>query len=462
MLTSRLPSETGVYDNASELAAGQPTIAHLLRASGYRTALAGKMHFIGPDQLHGFEQRLTTDVYPSDFEWTPDWTLAPGERLAWYHNMASLRQTRVTEAAMQTDYDDEVGFEAARHLRDTARLGNGRPFFLTVSFTVPARPLGGEARALGSLRGCGHRPPHGGRDSARPGRPPQHPPEGHVPGRRGSADTGAGGHRQARIPRRGQRARPARRRVAGVLDRTGLATDTIVLFTADHGEMLGERGLWYKMSFFDGSARVPLMAAGPGIRPGRIEAPVSHLDLAPTIAALAGVEPAEAEFSGVSLEAALTRGEEPPGEAAAEYLAEGVTAPALMLRRGRFKYIRCGDDPEQLFDLAKDPLELHNLASEGTPPAALTELRDAADRRWDATAIEQQVRASQRRRQACAARACHRRVHPMGPPAAARSIARVRARRGIGAPATGAATPARGAARIGRRREWRARDRERR
>jgi choline-sulfatase len=184
----------------------------------------------------------------------------------------------------------------------------------------------------------------------------------------------------------------------GVLDRTGLAMDTIVLFTADHGEMLGERGLWYKMSFFDGSARVPLMAAGPGIRPGRIETPVSHLDLAPTIAALAGIEPAGAEFSGVSLAAALTGGDEPHGDAAAEYLAEGVTAPALMIRRGRFKYIRCGDDPEQLFDLVKDPLELHNLASEGTPPAALTELRDAADRRWDATAIEQQVRASQRRR----------------------------------------------------------------
>jgi len=153
------------------------------------------------------------------------------------------------------------------------------------------------------------------------------------------------------------------------------------------------------MSYFDGSAGVPLIALGPGIRTGTIEAPVSHLDLAPTIAALAGVEPAGSEFSGVSLEPALTRGEQPPGEAAAEYLAEGVTAPALMLRRGDFKYIRCGADPAQLYDLVNDPLELHNLASVDTPPADLQELRKAADRRWDAAAIEQQVLASQRRRQ---------------------------------------------------------------
>jgi choline-sulfatase len=399
MLTSRLPSQTGVYDNASELPADHPTIAHLLRAAGYGTALAGKMHFIGPDQLHGFERRLTTDVYPSDFEWTPDWTLAPGERLAWYHNMESLRQTRVTDAAMQTDYDDEVGFEAARHLRDTARLGNDRPFFLTVSFTGPHDPWEVRQRHWDLYEGV---------DIGRPAVDviPRDQADPHSIRLRDmyQADEGPLTPEQASCARRGYLAAVSEldQRVGElleVLDRTGLAGDTIVLFTSDHGEMLGERGLWYKMSFFDGSARVPLIASGPGIRTGTIEAPVSHLDLAPTIAALAGVETAGAEFSGVSLESALTRGEQPPGEAAAEYLAEGVTAPALMLRRGDFKYIRCGADPEQLYDLVNDPLELHNLASVDTPPAALQELRKAADRRWDAAAIEQQVRASQRRRQ---------------------------------------------------------------
>src|SRR5262249_55911849 len=78
--------------------------------------------------------------------------------------------------------------------------------------------------------------------------------------------------------------------VLEALEATGLADDTVVLFTTDHGEMLGERGLWYKMSFFDGSARVPLLVAGPGIARGRQAAPVSQLDLAPTLAELAGVD----------------------------------------------------------------------------------------------------------------------------------------------------------------------------
>jgi len=112
MLTGRRASAIGVYDNAAELPAGEPTITHILRAAGYATVLTGKMHFVGPDQLHGFEQRLTSDVYPATFDWTPDWRLTDERSLPWYHNMNSLLGTRIAEAAMQTDYDDEVCFTA--------------------------------------------------------------------------------------------------------------------------------------------------------------------------------------------------------------------------------------------------------------------------------------------------------------------------------------------------------------
>ncbi|MCP4332376.1 MAG: sulfatase-like hydrolase/transferase [Gammaproteobacteria bacterium] len=73
MMTGRLASNIGAYDNAAELPSAIPTFAHCLRRAGYRTCLSGKMHFIGADQLHGFEERLTTEIYPADFAWLPDW-----------------------------------------------------------------------------------------------------------------------------------------------------------------------------------------------------------------------------------------------------------------------------------------------------------------------------------------------------------------------------------------------------
>jgi choline-sulfatase len=191
----------------------------------------------------------------------------------------------------------------------------------------------------------------------------------------------------------------------------GLADDTVVVFTADHGEMLGERGLWFKMAFFEDSARVPLVVRVPGpsgvwSRAGaRVAEAVSLLDLAPTLLDLAGV-PDDAEtragLDGVTL-APLLRGEGERSEpVVAEYLAEGVTAPAVMIRRGALKYVRCSGDPDQLYDLAADPRELHNLAADAGSDSGsgegLTALRAEADRRWDLAALERDVLDCQRER----------------------------------------------------------------
>ena len=139
-MTGMLPSRTGVYDNSAEFASSIPTFAHYLRLEGYRTCLSGKMHFVGPDQLHGFEERLTTDVYPGDFGWTPDWS-RPGERIDWwYHNMSSVKEAGVAEITNQLEYDDEVAFHAVRRLYDYARFEGDDPLMLCVSFTHPHDP----------------------------------------------------------------------------------------------------------------------------------------------------------------------------------------------------------------------------------------------------------------------------------------------------------------------------------
>src|SRR5580658_313695 len=136
LLAGQLPSRIGAYDNAAEFPAEVPTFAHYLRAAGYQTVLSGKMHFCGPDQLHGFEERLTTDIYPADFGWTPDWTRFT-ERPGWYHNMDSVTQAGPCTRTNQMDFDDEAVGAARQKLFDLVRQRRRRPFCLVVSMTHP-------------------------------------------------------------------------------------------------------------------------------------------------------------------------------------------------------------------------------------------------------------------------------------------------------------------------------------
>jgi choline-sulfatase len=157
------------------------------------------------------------------------------------------------------------------------------------------------------------------------------------------------------------------------------------------------------MSFFEQSSRVPLLVRLPGAgSPRRVAEPVSQLDLAPTLLELTGAAwPDEhtRELDGRSLVGLMTGDAETrPGVVAAEYLAEGVTAPAVMVRRGRHKLIVCPGDPDQLYDLADDPAELVNLAMDAEHSALAAELRDEVARRWDLEALGRRVLASQRER----------------------------------------------------------------
>jgi choline-sulfatase len=192
-------------------------------------------------------------------------------------------------------------------------------------------------------------------------------------------------------------------RVLDALAATGLAEETVVVFTADHGEMAGERGLWFKMSFLDGSARIPFIWGGPGIVCQTVAGPVSQLDLAPTLARIGGAEPAESGFAGRSLLPALGGADLPEAAVAAEYLAEGVTAPAVMVRQGRYKLVRCPADPDLLYDLEADPRELHDLALDLAHARVREELSAEVERRWDLAALRADVLESQSQRRLVAA-----------------------------------------------------------
>jgi len=396
-MSSMLPSRTGIYDNAAEFRADIPTFAHHLRRAGYSTCLSGKMHFVGPDQMHGFEERLTTDIYPADFGWTPDYR-KPGERIDWwYHNMGSVTGAGVAEISNQMEYDDEVAHLAEAKLYDLARGGDARPWCLTVSFTHPHDPYVARRRYWDLYEDCEHLLPE----------VPALDYEAHDPHSRRIFD--ANDWRSYDISeddiRRARRGYFAN--ISYLDDKIGsilrVLEDTrqeaVVVFVSDHGDMLGERGLWFKMSMFEGSARVPLMISGAGFAAGRVEAPVSTLDLGPTLAELAGIDLAEiADWTDGHSLVPLMSGRARPEPVPIEYAAEASVAPIVALREGDFKYVRCSVDPEQLFNIAKDPNERVNLVGDDAFADVLAELRAVADAKWELERFDADVRASQARR----------------------------------------------------------------
>lgn len=401
-MSGQLISRIGAFDNASEFPASVPTFAHYLKGLGYHTCLSGKMHFVGPDQKHGFEDRVTTDIYPSDFAWTPNWN-ANEERIdKWYHNMQTVKESGVAVATFQTDYDDEVAFAARRWLIDRGRdrgAGESAPFCLVASFIHPHDPYVAK-REFWDL--------YADDEIELPGMTLA--PDEQDPFSRRVMD----GIEASTVPLTDEEVRQARRAylanvsyfdskigaIVKALEDIGELDDTIVIVTSDHGDMLGERGLWYKMTFFEHSARVPLIMAGPGVANGVARNACSLVDLLPTFLEIAGGKECipDGILDGRSL-MALARGEtDLADEAIGEYCAEMTPSPVFMIRRGSLKYIHCDADPPQLFDLSTDPNEIENLAERPEWSVTARSLAEEVAARWDSEALRRQVLDSQRSR----------------------------------------------------------------
>ncbi|OWJ80218.1 choline-sulfatase [Haematobacter genomosp. 1] len=397
-MSGQLPRRTRVYDNAAEFASDIPTFAHHLRRAGYHTCLSGKMHFVGPDQMHGFEERLTTDIYPADFGWTPDYT-RPGERIDWwYHNLGSVTGAGVAEITNQMEYDDEVAFLAGQKLYDLARGHDARPWCLTVSFTHPHDPYVARRKFWDLYEGS---------PALKPAVPaiPYADQDPHSQRLMNACDYQHFDITSDDIAhaRQGYFANISYvdekvGELLDILDRTRMAENTAILFLSDHGDMLGERGMWFKMSFFEGSARVPLIVSAPGWVPGRVETPVSTLDVLPTLAGLAGIDLGSIApwTDGADLEPVAKGGIR--GPVPMEYAAEGSVAPMVALRDGRWKIVLCDADPPQLFDMQNDPNELTDLAADPAHAETLHRLTMLAQSRWNLAAYDAEVRESQARR----------------------------------------------------------------
>lgn len=405
-MTGQNVSQCGGYDNAAYMPSTMPTFAHYLRLMGYRTCLSGKMHFVGADQLHGFEERVTTDIYPADFGWIPDWK-NPDERIdLWYHNMSSVKQAGVAAVTNQFIFDDEVGTQSLKVIYDHVRNEDERPLCLVTSFIHPHDPYVTRQKYWDAYEKVPIRLP----EVTRPHKDKQ---DSHSKRLEKVIALDAVDLSQEEIVN-------ARRAYYGnvtyvdewlgnirsTLQECGMSENTTILFTSDHGDMLGEFGLWYKMSFREWSSRIPLIIHNASrFSTRRVEQPIALVDVLPTLIEMAQEGRCEpkpsliAPLNGRSL-IPLCNGnaEGDLNLAISEYLAEGTGMPMLMIRRGSYKYINCHDDPDQLFDLNSDPNELNNLADSNSYSKTLEEFQNEAEQYWNVNKLKHKVIQDQERR----------------------------------------------------------------
>jgi choline-sulfatase len=396
MLAGRQPCRTGVYGNDASLPSDMPTFAHALGLAGYETVLCGRMHFVGIDQRHGYQQRLVGDITPS---------YPGGPRTAYGHWEGTQAQGPIAiERVGPGDspvlrYDEAVTRGGEAFLAARASQPAQRPLFLTVGFYGPHPPFVCPPEyfdaALAALRDAPPLP----RDLA-----PRHPWLDDWFVRLRVADFT---DEQILI---------ARANYAGMVNRLdelvgrvvaaarSLPGDTQVVYLSDHGEMAGDRGMFWKQSYFEGALRVPLLwtaLAGGGIAHGRqVDVPVSLVDLAPTLARQAGAPPLPAT-DGADLSPLLR--DELPGGALAPWVerpvfAEGVTAgePVRVVRQGRYKLIYYHGYPApQLFDLAADPDEQHDLGQAAASAPRRERLLQLALADWQPATIKERQAARQ-------------------------------------------------------------------
>lgn len=405
MMTGVHVSRNEVWDNAAPLRSDWPTFAHSFAAAGYRTVLCGKMHFVGPDQYHGFQERWTPDIYPAGF----DWTYPSREGVYVPPEGRGQAAHRVHQSGMyrsqDMDYDDRVCTRALQGLRELSRGNREAPFLLCVSFAGPHYPFAAPEEYWGLFDDANIPMPD------MPGDYQRYDPA-YVKWFRDYAKL----HDPVPpdVVRRARHAIYGRLKmlddyVGGIMDvvrETGIEENTIVLYTSDHGDMMGQHGLWFKCTAYEGSCRVPMIFRGPGIPSHRVGATVNLVDLGPTLCALAGIEPIYptssidgSDFSDLVLESAESSGEG-SRSTMAEYYGDGTWKGWRMLRRGRYKLVYALDCQPVLFDLDADPGEWNDLAGDSRHREVLETMTAALLEGWDPAGCTERCWQSQERRQA--------------------------------------------------------------
>ncbi len=392
LLTGRHPFRQHCWTNSDSLASDIPTTAHALGAAGYRPELVGRLHAIGPDQLHGYVQREVGD-HMTDWYGGRPYTMGMLDKA-----QRPFPESLSSSGPGQMSYellDREVTRRAVARLEAIAearRSGDRAPFSLNVGYMLPHQPYVAHPDTYAYYEG-------------RVG-PPRLPRPVDAPGawlgwwrtRTGLDDVDPENEIRARTAYYAL-VETVDAMIGEVLDalrRLGLQEDTLIVYASDHGDQLGERGLWWKQTFYEESAGVPLILSWAGRLPAgeRRRALVNLVDVAATVVDAAGGDPLPACDGQSLLTLARDGSTSWTDETCSEYCTDGLQAwsggrqlRSRMIRRGRWKYSYYDGYPDQLFDLDDDPDEMTDLAREPSHADVRRELRSALLSDWDPVAI---------------------------------------------------------------------------
>ncbi len=363
-LTGRYSRSIGIYTNSDMLEPGCCTIPHRLADHGYRTCQIGKAHFNG-DQFHGYQERPYGDLFGQAHQPDPR-RPADGVGSGLGSLVGNAGPSGIPLPLTQTEI---CVSEAAKWLQTHVGLRGDEPFFLTVGFDKPHFPVRCQARYFSHYEGRVPAPqvPEGYAERA-------------VPFVRKAIEGSRCTEQEALRYLAAyygcvEWIDNAIGRILQVLEYLGLAENTIVIYTSDHGDLGGAKGAWNKTLFFDASARVPLIVRCPSRFPGgrRVGDLTGLIDLFPTLCEAAGA-PVPDACEGASLMPVL-QGTGPLARdrifCESAFLGEP-TAAGCMMRTEQWKYALYLDGAEELYDLAQDPGEWRNLAAE-------PRLREVAD-----------------------------------------------------------------------------------
>ncbi|MCD0504649.1 sulfatase-like hydrolase/transferase [Bordetella petrii] len=386
--------QIGFWDNADAYDGSIPSWHHVLRDRGHDVVSIGKLHFRTAGEDHGFsEEQVPMHILEGK-----------GDLMGLIRSDLPRRGGAKKMAAMAgpgetpyTFYDREICSRAQVWLREQGAQARQRPWVLFVSFVAPHFPLTAPPE---------HYYPYWEQDLPLPKLYAREQRPNH-PYLRDYAHSFC-------YDDYFESDRDVKRALAGyfglvsflddnigkvlrTLDETGLAADTRVIYTSDHGDNLGARGLWGKSTMYEEIAGVPLIMRGPGIEAGtEVGTPVSHVDCFPTIVESAGVDfnAVRDGHPGVNL-LDIAQGQVPQRTVLSEYHGMGSTTGAFAIRMDNYKYVHYAAYPAQLFDLAADPEETTDLSGDPAHAGVLAECRDRLYALCDPDEVDRRAKARQ-------------------------------------------------------------------